>query len=64
MLDFSKISLTGTASKDFSPSAVFTRIRKPESKYLRPTDEQGEILNAWYSRRAEQDLTIKEPQNG
>lgn len=59
MIDFSKISFTGNASADFSPGAVFTRIRKPESKYLRPTDEQGSILNSWYERRGEQDLTIK-----
>lgn len=59
MIDFSKISFTGNANADFSPGAVFTRTRKPESKYLRPTDEQGSILNTWYERRGEQDLTIK-----
>lgn len=59
IIDFSKISFTGAATTDFSPSAVFTRVRKPESKYLRPTDEQGVILSSWYERRNEQDLTIK-----
>lgn len=59
IIDFSKISFSGTATADLSPSAVFTRIRKPESKYLRPTDEQGVILSAWYERRNERDLTIK-----
>jgi hypothetical protein len=59
IIDFSKISFSGAAATDFSPGAVFTRIRKPESKYLRPTDEQGVILSAWYERRNERDLTIK-----
>lgn len=59
IIDFSKISYSGAATTDFSPGAVFTRIRKPESKYLRPTDEQGVILSAWYERRDERDITIK-----
>ncbi|MBI5007871.1 MAG: hypothetical protein HZB95_12210 [Nitrosomonadales bacterium] len=59
LIDFSKISFSSASATDFSPSAVFTRVRKPESKYLRPTDEQGVILSSWYERRNEQDLTIK-----
>lgn len=59
LIDFSKINFSGQEATDFSPGAVFTRIRKPESKYLRPTDEQGSILSSWFDRRNEQDLTIK-----
>lgn len=59
IIDFSKISFSGSATADLSPSAVFTRIRKSESKYLRPTDEQGGILSEWYGRRNEKDITIK-----
>lgn len=59
IIDFSKINFSGASTTDYSPSAVFTRIRKPESKYLRPTDEQGVILSTWYERRNERDLTIK-----
>jgi len=58
-IDFSKISFSTATANDTSPGTVFTRVRRPESKYLRPTDEQGEILNAWYARRGERDLTIK-----
>ena len=59
MIDFSKISFSGSEAIDLSPSAVFTRVRRPESKYIRPTDEQGEILSQWFTRKNERDLTIK-----
>lgn len=56
-LDFSK--LVGDASaKQTDPRKIFSTLQR-DARFKRPLDEQADVLDAWYARRASKDLTIK-----
>lgn len=40
------------------PRQLFSTLNRHE-RFVRPSDEQGEVLDGWFSRRDESDLTIK-----
>lgn len=40
------------------PRRLFTTLNRHE-RFKRPSDEQGEVLDKWYSRRTDRDVTIK-----
>lgn len=40
------------------PRKIFSTLKK-DSRFRRPTDDQGEILDKWFTRRASKDNTIK-----
>lgn len=56
-LDFGK--LVGDASaKQTDPRKIFSTLQR-DARFKRPLDEQADVLDAWYTRRASKDLTIK-----
>jgi hypothetical protein len=56
-LDFGKLN-AGTAAKQTDPRKIFTTLKR-DARFKRPLDEQADVLDAWYARRAAKDLTIK-----
>ena len=56
-LDFGKLNAAGGA-KQTDPRKIFTTLKR-DARFKRPLDEQADVLDEWYSRRAAKDLTIK-----
>jgi hypothetical protein len=59
MINFN--DLFGSSSSDqpiIEPDRIFTTLSR-ESKFKRPSDEQGDVLDEWFKRRNESDLTVK-----
>lgn len=56
-LDFGKLN-AGAATKQIDPRKIFTTLKR-DARFKRPLDEQADVLDAWYLRRAAKDLTIK-----
>jgi hypothetical protein len=56
-LDFGKLN-AGTGAKQTDPRKLFTTLKR-DPRFKRPLDEQADVLDAWYARRAARDLTIK-----
>lgn len=56
-LDFGKLN-AGAAAKQTDPRKIFTTLKR-ETRFKRPLDEQADVLDTWYARRAAKDLTIK-----
>ncbi|MFM5429881.1 DEAD/DEAH box helicase [Aeromonas veronii] len=57
ILDFGKLN-AGTAAKQTDPRKIFTMLKR-DARFKRPLDEQADVLDVWYERRAARDLTIK-----
>lgn len=57
ILDFDKLN-AGTTAKQTDPRKIFTTLQR-DPRFKRPLDEQADVLDAWYERRAAKDLTIK-----
>lgn len=57
ILNFDKLN-AGTASKQIDPRKIFTTLKR-DARFRRPLDEQSDILDAWFARRAARDLTLK-----
>jgi hypothetical protein len=57
VLNFDKLN-AGTASKQIDPRKIFTTLRR-DTRFRRPLDEQSDVLDAWFTRRAARDLTLK-----
>src|SRR5262245_11072059 len=50
---------TGTGDGPIlDPRKIFTTLTR-DPRFKRPSDEQGEVLDGWFSRRTENDLTVK-----
>jgi RAD3-like DEAD/DEAH box helicase len=57
-LDFNKLSKGLSDAKVIEPRKIFTTLsRKP--RFRRPTDEQGEVFDSWFSKRLRRDNTLK-----
>ncbi len=56
-LDFGKLN-AGTGAKQTDPRKIFTTLKR-DARFKRPLDEQADVLDAWYARKAATDLTIK-----
>lgn len=57
VLDFGKLN-AGATSKQTDPRKIFTTLKR-DARFRRPLDEQSDVLDAWYARRAARDLTLK-----
>lgn len=57
ILDFDKLN-AGTTAKQTDPRKIFTTLQR-DPRFKRPLDEQADVLDAWYERRAIKDVTIK-----
>lgn len=56
-LDFGKLN-AGTTAKQTDPRKIFTTLKR-DARFKRPLDEQADVLDAWFERKAASDLTIK-----
>ncbi|HEX8047490.1 DEAD/DEAH box helicase [Rhizobium sp.] len=56
-LDFGILN-AGTTAKQIDPRKIFTTLKR-HARFKRPLDEQADVLDAWFERRAAKDLTIK-----
>ncbi len=57
ILDFDMLN-DGAAVKQTDPRKIFTTLKR-DARFKRPSDEQSDVLDAWYARRRASDLTIK-----
>lgn len=57
ILDFDMLN-DGAAVKQTDPRKIFTTLKR-DGRFKRPSDEQSDVLDAWYNRRQASDLTIK-----
>jgi hypothetical protein len=58
-LDFEKLKSGAASKKQTDPRKIFTTLRRDTAKFKRPLDEQSDVLDAWYARRAQRDITLK-----
>jgi hypothetical protein len=56
-LDFDKLSAS-TAKKQTDPRKIFTTLNR-SARFRRPSDQQGEVLDAWLEKRQRIDNTLK-----
>lgn len=57
-LDFEKLK-TGVASKkQTDPRRIFTTLKR-DARFKRPSDEQGDVLDAWFSSKDQASVTLK-----
>src|SRR6266404_5936661 len=58
ILDFGKLETGLSGGNVIEPRKIFTTLsRKP--RFRRPTDEQGEVFDSWFSKRLRHDNTLK-----
>lgn len=57
-INFDLFTTGGGDGPIIEPRKIFTTLKR-ESRFKRPSDEQGEVLDRWFARRTEHDLTIK-----
>jgi replicative superfamily II helicase len=41
------------------PRKIFTALKRDTAKFKRPSDEQGDVFDAWYGKRGRTDNTLK-----
>ena len=58
MLDFDQLSGGSSEGGIIEPRKVFTTLVRT-SRFRRPSDDQGEVLDAWFERRSRRDNTVK-----
>lgn len=58
-LDFSKLKIDSSLKKQIDPRKIFTTLKRDTTKFKRPSDEQGDVLDAWFADRNNVDAMIK-----
>ncbi|MCP3380177.1 hypothetical protein NLM31_07100 [Bradyrhizobium sp. CCGUVB4N] len=58
-LDYKKIKSGLPSAKPTDPRKIFTTLKRDTTKFKRPSDEQGDVLDAWYGKRTRADNTLK-----
>lgn len=58
-LDFKQLNSGLTAKKQLDPRKIFSTLNRDIAKFKRPSDEQGEVLDKWFEKRARTDNTLK-----
>ncbi len=57
-LDLGKLDTGLSGEAQFDPRNIFTTLSK-HKRFNRPSDEQSDVLTAWFSNREQKDTTIK-----
>ena len=57
VLDFGKLNSTSSV-KQTDPRKLFTTLKRAP-RLKRPLDEQADVLDSWYARRAAKNITLK-----
>jgi propionate CoA-transferase len=50
-LDYKKIKSGLPSTKPTDPRKIFTTLKRDTAKFKRPSDEQGDVFDAWYGKR-------------
>lgn len=58
-LDFGKIKSGSASKKQIEPRKIFTTLKRDAAKFKRPLDEQADVLDAWFLKRSQGDITLK-----
>lgn len=58
VLDFAQINSGISVSKQIDPRKIFTTLNR-DPRFKRPSDEQADVLDSWFARKNEKDITIK-----
>jgi hypothetical protein len=58
-LDYEKLKSGLPSHKQTDPRKIFTMLKRDTSKFKRPSDEQGDVLDLWYGKRNRADNTLK-----
>jgi hypothetical protein len=58
-LDYKKIKSGLPSQKQIDPRKIFTTLKRDTTKFKRPSDEQGDVLDAWFAKRNRGDNTLK-----
>jgi hypothetical protein len=58
-LDYKKIKSGLPSRKPTDPRKIFTTLKRDTTKFKRPSDEQGDVFDAWYGKRTRTDNTLK-----
>jgi replicative superfamily II helicase len=58
-LDYKKIKSGLPSAKQIDPRKIFTTLKRDTGKFKRPSDEQGDVLDAWFAKRSRGDNTLK-----
>lgn len=57
-LDLKKLKAGNSTKKQIDPRKIFTTLKR-NSRFKRPSDEQGDVLDGWYAARQQQSVTLK-----
>ncbi len=57
-LDFNRIKAGSASKKQTDPRKIFTTLKR-DSRFKRPSDEQGDVLDGWFGARHQADVTLK-----
>ena len=58
VLDFEKLGIGNGSGKIIEPRKIFTTLPR-NRRFRSPSDEQGEVLDRWFSKRERKDNTLK-----
>jgi hypothetical protein len=58
-LNYKKLQSGISGQKQTDPRKIFTTLKRDTSKFKRPSDEQADVLDLWYSKRKRADNTLK-----
>jgi len=57
-LDLNKLKAGNASKKQTDPRKIFTTLKR-NNRFKRPSDEQGDVLDGWYTARHQQSVTLK-----
>lgn len=58
VLDLKRLKAGNSSKKQIDPRKIFTTLKR-SPRFKRPSDEQGDVLDAWYAARTQQSVTLK-----
>lgn len=58
-LDYTKLKSGLSSKKQIDPRKIFSTLKRDTGKFKRPSDEQGDVLDAWFAKRNQADNTLK-----
>jgi hypothetical protein len=58
-VNYKKLQSGISGQKQTDPRKIFTTLKRDTSKFKRPSDEQGDVLDRWHEKRNRADNTLK-----
>jgi hypothetical protein len=57
-LDLGKLKASNSTKKQTDPRRIFTTLKR-DPRFKRPSDEQGDVLDGWFSNKDQENITLK-----